>query len=194
MVAFAAHTGARRSELMRMRIDDVDLDAGSAVVRERKRARGQRSTRRVPVSGFLRGVVRDWLTVHPGGQHLFCQTIDTRGPRPITPTTAYEHFRQLVARSEWAVLRGWHVLRHSFISICAADGVDQRVLQGRVGHLTAATHKRYAPVPRPRAADHPRGVWVLALDYKPIQLTGNWSGSIRSPDVTHQAESLSKMG
>jgi len=26
-------------------------------------------------------------------------------------------------------MRGWHVLRHSFISICAADGVDQRVLQ-----------------------------------------------------------------
>jgi integrase len=159
MVAFAAHTGARRSELMRMRIDDVDLDAGSAVVRERKRVRGQRSTRRVPVSGFLRGVVRDWLAAHPGGQHLFCQALDARGPRPITPTTAYEHFRQLVAGSEWAVLRGWHVLRHSFISICAADGVDQRVLQGWVGHLSAATHKRYTHLFPSREQQIIRGVF-----------------------------------
>jgi len=28
----------------------------------------------------------------------------------------------------WEVLRGWHVLRHSFISNCASRGVDQRLL------------------------------------------------------------------
>jgi len=33
MLAFAAHTGARRSELIRMRVDDVDFEAGSAVIR-----------------------------------------------------------------------------------------------------------------------------------------------------------------
>jgi site-specific recombinase XerD len=112
-----------------------------------------------PVSGFLRGVVRAWLAVHPGGQHLFCQTIDSRGPRQITPTTAYEHFRLLVAGSEWDVLRGWHVLRHSFISICAADGVDQRVLQGWVGHLSATTHKRYTHLFPSREQQIIRGVF-----------------------------------
>ena len=52
MLAFAAHTGARRSELIRMRVDDVDFEAGSAVIRERKKSRGHRTTRRVrsPVS------------------------------------------------------------------------------------------------------------------------------------------------
>ena len=55
----------------------------------------------------------------------------------------YEQFRKLVRGTKWDVMKGWHVLRHSFISICAAAGVDQRVLQGWVGHLSAATHKRY---------------------------------------------------
>ena len=60
-LAFAAHTGARRSELMRMRIDDVDLDAGTAIIREKKKNRGKRTTRRVPVSGFLKSTLQTWL-------------------------------------------------------------------------------------------------------------------------------------
>jgi site-specific recombinase XerD len=48
-----------------------------------------------------------------------------------------------IIRSDDEWIRGWHVLRHSFISICASEGVDQRVLQGWVGLLSATTHKRY---------------------------------------------------
>ena len=144
MLAFAGHTGARRSELLRLRVDDVDQDAGTAVVRERKKQRGQRTTRRVPVSGFLAAALRDWLTVHPGGQLLFAwRKGPTETVTAIHPMMAYEQFRKLVRGTKWDVLKGWHVLRHSFISICAAEGVDQRVLQGWVGHLSAATHKRY---------------------------------------------------
>jgi len=144
MLAFAAHTGARRSELIRMRVDDVDFEAGSAVIRERKKSRGHRTTRRVPISGFLKAVLQSWLKQHPGGQMLFCWN---KGPEeqltPLNPIMAYEQFRRLVRGSKWDVMKGWHVLRHSFISICAAESVDQRVLQSWVGHLSAATHKRY---------------------------------------------------
>ncbi len=144
MLAFAGHTGARRSELLRLRVDDVDLEAGTAVVRERKKSRGRRTTRRVPVSGFLAAALRDWLRVHPGGQLLFAwQKGSDETVTAIHPMMAYEQFRKLVRGTEWDVLKGWHVLRHSFISICAGEGVDQRVLQSWVGHLSAATHKRY---------------------------------------------------
>ena len=37
MLAVAAYTGARRSELLRMRVADVDVEAGVVVVREKKR-------------------------------------------------------------------------------------------------------------------------------------------------------------
>jgi integrase len=154
MIAFAAHTGARRSELLRIMIDDVDLEGGTALIREKKRVKGKRSTRRVPVSPFLKAALVDWLKVHPGGQYLFCQQSEvcrskTRGrgrpsaPAALTRDEAHDHFQRVIKDSKWDKMKGWHVLRHSFISICAGDGVDQRMLQQWVGHLSEETHRRY---------------------------------------------------
>jgi hypothetical protein len=41
--------------LLRIPIDDIDLEGGTALIREKKRVRGKLSTRRVPVSPFLNG-------------------------------------------------------------------------------------------------------------------------------------------
>jgi integrase len=67
MLATAAHTGARRGELLAARIDDIDFAGGTMLIREKRRMRGQRSFRRVPISAFLERVLRDWLAKHPGG-------------------------------------------------------------------------------------------------------------------------------
>jgi hypothetical protein len=40
-------------------------------------------------------------------------------------------------------LRGWHALRHSFCSNCAAAGVDQRLIDAWVGHTTEGMRRRY---------------------------------------------------
>ena len=53
MLATAAYTGARRGELLRMRIGDLDLAAGVTTIRERKRTHGRRTTRRVPLATAL---------------------------------------------------------------------------------------------------------------------------------------------
>jgi integrase len=41
MMAFAAHTGARRSEMRRCTVDDVDLETEIVTIHERKRVRGR---------------------------------------------------------------------------------------------------------------------------------------------------------
>jgi site-specific recombinase XerD len=41
------------------------------------------------------------------------------------------------------VLRGFHVLRHSFISALASEGVDQRVIDEVVGHQSQEQRARY---------------------------------------------------
>jgi integrase len=89
LVCFAAHTGARRSEVLRARVADVDLAGSTVLVREKKRARGQRTTRRVPLTPFLKGVLRDWLAVHPGGPALFCQAGAVGRSRKRSRTTGH---------------------------------------------------------------------------------------------------------
>ncbi|MFO0807559.1 MAG: site-specific integrase [Gemmataceae bacterium] len=104
MVCLAAHTGMRRSELLRARVGDVDLEGNVVTVREKKRAKGARTTRRVAVSPFLARAMKEWLCRHPGGSFLFCQLPDvvrSKKERPavgaITRDEANDHFKRAVA-------------------------------------------------------------------------------------------------
>jgi integrase len=54
MCVMAAHTGARRSEMLRAERPDVDFEAGIVTIREKKRVRGSVATRRVPISSRLK--------------------------------------------------------------------------------------------------------------------------------------------
>lgn len=152
MLLFAAHTGARRSELIRARRADIDLETRSATIREKKRAKGQDTTRTVPLSAELARCLNCWLAGHPGGQHLFCRA-DRSG---VTKDQARDHFDRAIAGSRWSVMRGWHVMRHSFISTCAVKGIDVRIVQSWVGHMTAdmtAWYTHISPTSQRQAMD-----------------------------------------
>jgi integrase len=89
MVFFAAHTGTRRSEMLRCLVSDVDFAGGSVIIREKKRARGKRTTRRVPLSPSLASILKDWLKVHPGGQFLFCHAGEIARSKKRSRTTGH---------------------------------------------------------------------------------------------------------
>ena len=61
----------------------------------------------------------------------------------VTKSEAHNHFKKALAGSRWEIVRGFHVLRHSFISCLAAAGVDQRIIDEFVGHQTDEQRKRY---------------------------------------------------
>jgi integrase len=177
LFCFAAHTGTRRSEILRVLVSDVDFDASVVLVREKKRSRKQRTTRRVPLTPFLIGVLKEWIAAHPGGRHLFCHHGEVARSKKRSKTTGHrndkerpsshngrmatvrkrektavgsltrdeihDHFKRTLAGSKWAVLRGMHALRHSFISACASKGVDQRLLDEWTGHSTEEQRRRY---------------------------------------------------
>jgi integrase len=177
MVATAAYTGARRSELLRMEVADVDFEAGTLLVREKKRSRKQRTTRRVSLAPPLAAALKDWLAARPGGTHLFCQAgvvarsrkrskttghkgaksrsstlkarlsaVHKRGEEPAAPVTrdeAHDHLKRTLAGSRWQVLKGFHALRHSFISVLASEGTDQRIIDDFVGHSSEEQRRRY---------------------------------------------------
>jgi len=150
MFVFAAHTGARRSEMRRSQIEDLDLEGKRIFIRERKRVQGRHTLRSVPTSPLLQSVLRDWLVKHPGGRNTFCleamvpKSSKIRlAPIPLTCEEVGHHFEQVLLGTKWAKLRGWHVFRHSFCSNCAAKGIDQRMINAWVGHQTEDMVRRY---------------------------------------------------
>lgn len=176
MICFACYTGARRSEIARARVVDVDLTKGVVTLHERKKAHDRTTTRRVPITAALHSALSDWLSIHPGGEALFCHasevprskkrsrttghvsknrptglkarlaTVTDRSRPPIgclTRDEIHDHFKRALAGSRWAKIRGWHTLRHSFVSCLASKGVDQRIIDEFVGHLSDEQRRRY---------------------------------------------------
>ena len=70
--------GMRRSELLRALPIDLDFVAGVVIVREKKRVKGQLTTRRVPLTRFAEGTLREWcaarrkVPVRRGAGHGQC--------------------------------------------------------------------------------------------------------------------------
>ncbi len=150
MFVFAAHTGARRSEMLRSELGDIDFATGNITIREKKRVRGRLTTRSVPLSPLLRKVLREWIPIHPGGCFTFSLGLGVERSRktrqdfpPLTRDEAHDHFKRTLQGTKWARARGWHLFRHSFCSNCAAAGIDQRVINAWVGHQTEEMVKRY---------------------------------------------------
>jgi integrase len=150
MFVFAAHTGARRSEILRSQLDDIDFAAGIVTIREKKRVRGRLTTRSVPLSPLLRNVLRECRPLHEGGLFTFSLGLDVQHSKktraevcPLTRDEAHDHFKRAVAGSKWSKARGWHVFRHSFCSNCAAARIDQRLINAWVGHQTEEMVRRY---------------------------------------------------
>lgn len=142
MFLLAAHTGARRSEIIRSQRNDFDGE--TVVIRERKRSKAKHTMRRVPLSPLLRDALDTWFSVHPGGPFAFAhRPINGGQPQSILPPQAHDLFKQTLAGSKWDKLKGWHTLRHSFISNCAMKGIDQRIIDGFVGHTTEEMRRRY---------------------------------------------------
>jgi integrase len=154
MFVFCALTGARRSELCRSRIDDFDFENMVVQVRERKRDRTKKETiRTVEMHPKLRDVMQSWFAGHPGGPY----TLSQHAGCPLTKDEATDHFNRTLEGSDaWKHIPGFHTFRHSFASILASKGHDQRVIDALMGHQTDDMRKRYRhlfPANRKRAVD-----------------------------------------
>ena len=60
----------------------------------------------------------------------------------MSPQAMHKAFERAVNGGKWTSMRGWHVLRHSFISALASRRVDQRLIEF-VGHQTEDQRRRY---------------------------------------------------
>lgn len=135
MALMAAHTGCRRSELMRAEPEDFNLANGVVHVREKKRNKNKEFTYRpVPLSTRLVKVLSEWKATRQPGEYMFGN---------LTPKVVHTSLQDGFKGSQWTVIRGWHIFRHSLASIMAMEGKDQRMIDSILGHTTEQMRLRY---------------------------------------------------
>lgn len=154
--ALALGTGMRRGELLGLKWEDVDLEAGIITVRrslvevsgqrifqEPKTASGRRRVELTPaLVEILRrhraAQARERLALGPAYQDnglVFCQ----EDGRPLHPHNVVRRsFRRLLARAGLPPIR-FHDLRHSHATLLLTRGTHPKVVQERLGHSRIGT-------------------------------------------------------
>jgi integrase/recombinase XerD len=160
-------TGVRISELVGLRLGDIDLESGLL------RAFGKGSKERVvPVGRHAVAAVRDWLAP-PGRPALVPERWSRRGDAEALFLN--RRGGRLTRQGAWLVVTRWgheagldgkltpHVLRHSCATHMLDHGADIRAVQEMLGHATVSTTQVYTRVSQERLfaayrSAHPRAL------------------------------------
>jgi integrase/recombinase XerD len=153
-------TGLRVSELLGLRLQDMNLEGGFLLVR----GKGEKE-RLVPLGERAADAVRLFLA--QGRPQLLGDVASEllapgrRPPRPMTRQAYWKNLRIMAARAGIAHPFSPHTLRHSFATHLLEHGADLRTVQSLLGHADISTTQIYTHVSRERlrriyARTHPR--------------------------------------
>ena len=143
LIGFAIATGLRRGEILALRVRDVDLRAGTVVVRGGKTPAARRM---VPLAGEILRLLEEWISCHglQSGDRLF---------EPITTHTLRLAWQRIRQAADLEDVR-FHDLRHTYAVHAAKAGMPMVELQQRLGHTNIAMTQRYAVYAPPLASVH----------------------------------------
>ena len=137
IVRFFLDTGVRASELAKLDVGDVDLEIGTARIRQGK----GRKDRIVPLGAKLRlqihRYVRDNRRPAPGEQALL---VNRNGDR-LESSGIQEQIKRLKKASGIHVSP--HMLRHTFATEALRNGADLETIRRIMGHSTLSVTQVY---------------------------------------------------
>jgi integrase len=160
---FMLSTGMRIGEVLGLRWENVELEAGRVHIKEalvslggkahRTTPKTARSRRSMTIDGDALTILREMpervaLDKEAQGKHYVGSEAVFTSARglPILPDNVYKLMRALCLQAG-VPYKGTHVLRHSFISIQGQHGRAVEVISAHVGHARASfTQDRYRTV------------------------------------------------
>lgn len=160
MIELIYATGLRVSEVISLKVNQVNLEAGYLTVMGKGR-----KERAVPIGTFARERLLSYLRdVRPQillrrlSPYLFI----TRIGKPMTRQGFWRLLRRRALSSELSRRISPHTLRHAFATHLVDGGADLRAVQLMLGHADIGTTEIYTHVARDRLLDvhrkfHPRG-------------------------------------
>jgi integrase len=138
-IRLGAETAMRRNELLSLRWEHIDLDAGhvTAACTEAFMTKSG-SERRIPLSGRARDLLSRLRRERPSVTGYVFES----GGRPIDPHNCSDIVKRFAVRAGVPALTP-HALRHSCITWLIERGVPVPVVQRFAGHADVSTTMRY---------------------------------------------------
>lgn len=175
-VYLGGHAGLRRGEMLALRWEDVDFSRGALVVARSRWGHHETTpkngkSRSVPLSGALRKAL---LRVRGVSEYVLGGCLGS----PCTAKTLYR-WVYAIERATGLTGRGQlHVLRHTFCSHLAANGVPVGVIKELAGHGSIGVTERYM-----HFGDEQKQMAVRTLDAKEkphSEAVSEWGGTTGS--------------
>lgn len=141
MLGLSYAAGLRVSEVVSLRVKDIDLDQMTVTIRQGK-------GRKDRISVISPRLVDD-LRVLIGSRGLNELIFESERGGKLTTTTAQKVFQQCLARAGIKKPATFHSLRHSFATHLLENGVDVRYVQELLGHANIRTTQIYTHVTNP---------------------------------------------
>ncbi len=145
MIGLAYGAGLRVSELIDLKIADIDLTSLSLTVRDGKGGKDRLTV--IPAS--LKSELENLTLNKASGDYLF---ESTRGGK-LTTRTAQIVFAHALTASGVKKNATFHSLRHSFATHLLENGVDVRYIQELLGHASISTTQIYTHVANTKLAN-----------------------------------------
>lgn len=182
MVFVAVTTGLRVSELLALRWEDCDFEAGEirlsrGIVRQRETAMKSEASRKpIPMEQGLSEVLVNWraqCAYNQPGDYIFA-SVEKAGKQPLWPNSAMErHIRPAAHRTRIRKRLGWHTLRHTFGTLLKANGEDVATVQSLMRHANVSvTMDRYVQAVTPAKRQAQRGIVGLLDPNGPTKDSG----------------------
>lgn len=138
-------TGLRRSELLHLKIFDLDFERGTIFVRQGK----GKKDRILPISERARSWVKRYLdevrpslSAVPEEGWLFLTTL---GERP-TPELLTQSVHRYVKQAELGKSGSCHLFRHTMATLMLEGGADLRSIQEMLGHASLESTEVYTRI------------------------------------------------
>ncbi len=156
LLATAYATGVRVSELVHLRLTDLDADRGLVRVEQGKGAKDRYTI----LSPRLQDALRAYRTTTDPRGWLFPAR---KGQRPMHTSTVGKAYTEAKERAGITKRGGIHALRHAFSTHLLEMGVDLHTIQRLLGHRSIQTTTRYLHVAQSSLTVHGAPIELLSF-------------------------------